>query len=234
VAVKKYSISTLMKLTGILALNLAVLRVMPVEFLGVALFVYLVAALDLALALLLVYRRPLGVRHTVFLLLGFLLIIAHAVYVDYQLRVNPAFDPTWPRILKAAVQTYASFIGEPRPQKWMRPREFEIADGFLVSSVGLALCWSLGLGFEWLLRVRRVNFNGRRWRGTVGAAEGATFGLFLAVVLMIGLEAGFSSMRKPSPAATLIRLAVTLSLLLIGGVLGWILGRRIRDDAPRS
>ena len=231
-AVEKLSISMLMKLTGLLALNLAVLRVIPVGLLGVPLFVYLFVVLDVALAHLLVFHRPLGVRHTVFLVLGILFSIAHVVYVNYLIRVGPAPDPSWSRILETAVHAYVSFTGDSRSLAWTRTEEFSIAEGFLASLIGLGLAWSLGLGFEWWLHVLRVDFNGRRWRGVVGASRGALFGLILAGVVLTGAEFAFSSMRVPSPGGTLMRLAVTLAFLLIGGELGWVIGRRTRDNAP--
>jgi hypothetical protein len=222
-----------MKLTGLLALNLALLRAIPIELLGAPIFVYLIAALNLALVLLLIYRRPPGVRHTLFLASGFLLFIAHALYVNHLVRVGPLPDPAWPRILERAVLAYESFTGDFRPVAWTRRPGFRTAEGFFTSLIGLGLAWLIGLGFEWLLRVRRVDFNGRGWRGTVGASRGVLFGLILSAVVLIGLEVAFSSMRIPSSGGTLVRLAVLLSFLLIGGVLGWVLGRRIRDDEPR-
>jgi hypothetical protein len=239
VAVEKLSISTLMRLTALLALNLAVLRVIPHGFLGVPMFVYMFAALNVALAHLLVFRRLLGVRHTVFFILGFLLSVAYTIYEHHLVMVWDASRARTPRpspsrILETTVRAYVSSTGDSRPQSWMGTEEFRIAEGFLASLIGVGLAWSFGLGAERWLHIRGVDFKGRRWRGTVGATRAACFGLIVALMVLTGAELAFPSMLVPSPWGTRIRLAVALSFPLIGGMLGWVMGSRIRNDAPRS
>jgi hypothetical protein len=105
----RVSIAVLMKLTAIVAVNLALIRFAPAIAFRMPPFLFLIVLLDLALVQAVALGRPLGTFYFAFLIAG---VVSTAAITVYSVREsNPV--PVSLHILDTAVQHYLALRGEP-------------------------------------------------------------------------------------------------------------------------
>jgi hypothetical protein len=208
------SLSLLMNLVAVIALDLFFLRVHP--FLPQSpLQLFALAMLDLVIIQYFILRRRLGSFHYTFLIVGLV-----ASLVLHSLSFNSV------HALETFIRLYQEISGGPT---WKRKSlgYLAIADRCVTSTLVLLLAWAGGL---WVARQvrRRQARPGRRCRRIASFFQGALIGLGVFTVILITLNyLGQEQAPRFSPGqyVGLLRLGLTICTLL-GGTAVMLLGSR--------
>lgn len=172
----RVSIAGVMKLTAIIALNLAVLRVVPVMLADAPPFLFAIVVLDLVLVQAAGFGRPLRAFHYTFLIVG---VVSTGVITALAFRQsNPA--PGSLHILETAIQHHRAVRGQNRVISL--DIEFPMlaaAERWVTCILGLLPAWAAAVLASWSMRrgCRRKS----EWGRSVAAfLKGALigFGLF--------------------------------------------------------
>lgn len=170
----RVSLALIMRLTVLVALNLALLRDLA-WMLRVPVFFFIVAAINVVLVQAVVLGRPLGVFHAAFLILGTVFAIVSNVLIGLDPR--PGTGPSL--VLGTLIQGYRAITDDDRFSQFTNsPTSWE-ADCWVLNLLGLSLAWA---GGQNAARVpRRRGPRSRGWDGDATAFfQGAVigFGLF--------------------------------------------------------
>ena len=147
---RRVSIALIMKLTAIIALNLAMLRVVPVMLFQVPLALSLIVTIELALVQI-AFDRPLGTFYFTFLIVG-ILSTGEITYLAF--RQSNAVRGSL-HILETAIQHYRAVQGQSR----VIPLHVEFpmlgdAERWLTCILALSPAWAAAALASWWMRRR--------------------------------------------------------------------------------
>jgi hypothetical protein len=148
---RRVSIAVVMKLTAIIALNLAVLRVVPEMLAAIPPSVFAIVMINLLLVQTVALGRPLRAFHYTFLIVGFLstgVIIALAFS-----KSSPV--PGSLRILETAIQHYRAVRGQSRViSPLIEFPMLSTAEAWLACILGLLPAWAAAVLASWSMHRR--------------------------------------------------------------------------------
>jgi hypothetical protein len=212
---RRFSIAVVMKLTAIIALNLAMRRVVPDMLFEAPPFLFLIVALDLALVQAVAFGRPLRTFYFTFLIVG---VLSTGVVTALSFRSsNPMLGSL--HILEAAIQHHRAVRGQSRVISLYN--EFPMlatAERWLTCTLGLLPAWAAAVLTSWWMR-RRCRRKGE-WRQSVAAYLQGTligFGLLCVGVTLVYLLAP-SWIHDPPTALWYIYWMGLVSCPLLGGL----------------
>ena len=224
----RLSIASVMKLTALVAVDLALVGGDTWWLLGIPVILILVVALNLALVQVFLLRRPLRAFHYTFMAVGMVSSIAFSVLVSdpNSLGVNVAIvwqhrganGVAWlARIYQEDYHTFRTILG--------------LGAGFLT----LLTAWASGLLVAWVMR-RRCQRLGGEARSSAPVVAGALAGFGLATISSHGL---FSALRKapvPFSRSWYAFLGSLAAGAFLGGLAVWLSrhsqGRVLKGPLP--
>jgi len=212
---RRFSIAVVMKLTAIIALNLAISRVVPDKLFEAPPCLFLIVALDLALVQAVAFGRPLRTFYFTFLIVG---VLSTGVVTALSFRSS---NPMWGslHILEAAILHHRAVRGQSRVLSLYY--EFPMlltAERWLTGTLGLLPAWAAAVLASWWMgrRYRRKS----EWRQSVAAYLQGTLiglGLFCVGVTLVALLAPWM-IRDPASALRYIYWVGLVSCPLLGGL----------------
>ncbi len=185
------SIALVMKLTALVALNLAVLRVMPVIPESPP-FLFALVVLDLVLVQAVTLGRPLRAFHYTFLIVG---VLSTGLITALAFRTSrPVMGSL--HILETLIQWHRAARGETRVVSLhMEFPMLAAAERWVTGTIGLLPAWAAGVMAS--RRMRRGRPPGRRGRDIAAFLQGALIGLgFFAAGFTLAYGFG---LRPPVP-----------------------------------
>ena len=192
------SLSLLMKLVALIALDLAFLRVQPSRI-QTSLFLFALVTLDLVIIQTFILGRRLGPFHYAFLIVGLVASLMLHTFFDNGL--------------------FHGITGTPTSRQ--SPGSLAIADQCVTNTLGLLLAWATGL---WVARQPPSRLH---WRIT-SFFQGALIGLGVFTVILVTFNySGQAPVRfTPGQFACLLGLGLAICPLLGGTALSLLRGRR--------
>lgn len=213
------SIAFVMRLTAIIALNLAVIRFVPGMLFQLLPFVFAIAVIDLVLVQAFGLGRPLGSSHYTFIVAG-LFSTAVVSIIAFNQPIQRAGTL---HILNDAILAFRAAIGEPPGTPPYRDWPLlAVADEYLTYVVAFVPAWAAGaLVSRWM---HRRDGRPTRWGHRVAAfCQGALIGLgafSIGVLTTAGAYAMNPWVIDPRLALPLRYLFVAILVLcpLVGGI----------------
>jgi hypothetical protein len=192
------SLSLLMKLVALIALDLAFLRVQPFR-LQSSLFLFALVTLDLVIIQTIILGRRLGPFHYAFLIVGLVASLMLHAFFDNGL--------------------FHSITGTPTSRQ--SPGPLAIADQCVTNTLGLLQAWATGL---WMARRPPSRL---RWRIT-SFFQGALIGLgiFTVILVTFNYSGQAPALFTPGQFACLLGLGLAICPLLGGTAVSLLRGQR--------
>lgn len=236
---RRSTISVLMGIVLLTAIDLAMLRMVPTELLRppppILLFAFV--ALNLMVVQAVILRRPLRPRQATFLVVGLAYFVGLTAYtVIYSPGVGR--NHLAPLYLEFGLRLYRLITGDYQVFRLNNSAWFLQLELIVANAVGFLVAWGSGVGIERVLRGRP----GRRMARLILAVgdffAGAVIGLFFqTLVVSLARIAGWS----PEPPPKFLMVSLSTMSIVLGGATMTILRRRRRArparppaDAPRS
>ncbi len=226
------SIALVMRLTALVALNLAVLRVMPVIPESPP-FLFSLVVLDLVLVQAVALGRPLRAFHYTFLIVG---VLSTGLITALAFRVSrPVMGSL--HILETLIQWYRAARGETGViSLHMEFPRLEAAERWVTGTIGLVPAWAAGVMASRCMRRGRPP--GRRGRDIAAFLQGALIGLgFFSAGFSLAYGFGLG-LPVPHTAGWHVLRAVTATCPVLGGtaVVVWtrLKSRRLEGGAAES
>jgi hypothetical protein len=212
---RRISIAVVMKLTAIIAVNLAVLRLLPeVWVFSLPPFLFMVMLLDLALVQTVAFGQPLRTFYFTFLIAGVLSTAVISVFAFNQ----PEPGQGKLHILETAIQYYGKFRGRgPVIPPYIEFPMLATADQWITCIlVGVLPALTAVLASWWM---RRRSARKSEWgQGAAAFLQGALigFGLYVGVILVFAFVLA-PWLPTPPEALTYVYLAGLAASPLVGG-----------------
>ena len=214
---KRISIAVVMKLTAIIALNFAVLRLVPEMRAGFPSSVFAIVMINLLLVQAVALGRPLRAFHYTFLIVGFL---STGVIIALVFSISRPV-PGSLRILEAAIQHYRSVRGQNRViSPLVEFPMLPIAEAWLACILGLLPAWVAAVLVSWSMR-RWCRLTTEWGRIAAGFLKGALigFGLFcLGVTLANSFFGPWNLDPHTATAAWYVQWVCLVTCPLLGGM----------------
>jgi hypothetical protein len=208
-----------MKLTAMIAFNLAVLRFVPLPILSIPIFVFLIVLLELAIVHAL-FGRPLRTFYFVFLLVGVLL----TAMITYLFFGFTSMGPGSLSNLETAIKTRLGLTSQSNViALYSRIPNLAAADGFLTCLLAILPAWAAGLiAAKWMGRRagREREFGQCSLGFLTGSIVGAIF--FSIVAQRLGL------VISPSRLAKIYLPGILGSAFVSGVAIATVTWRRLR------
>jgi hypothetical protein len=220
---KGVPISLVMKLTALIAVNLALLLEGPVILLSPPLLFFLVM-LDLVLVQSVILGRPLHDFHYTFLIVGLVASIVLSFLAYYN---APPGKVGSLRILETLIGTYLQVTASP-PLNRQALEYLAIAERCVTSTLGLLLAWTAGLLVARLARLRQPR-SGKLGRRIASFLKGTLIGpvVFTAIVSLLDCYG-----PVPPPLGQHLRWLGLATSLLLGGLAVVIFESRRDPEEP--
>ncbi len=214
---RRLSIAVVMKLTAIIAFNLAVLRLVPEMRAGFPPCVFAIVMINLLLVQIVALGRPLRAFHHTFLIVGLL---------STGVLIALAFTESSPvpgslRILEAAILHYRAVRGKSRVISPLI--EFPMlptAEAWLACILGLLPAWAAAVLASWSMR-RRFRLTSKWSRIVAALLKGALigFGFFcLGVILANSFFGPWHLDPQTARAAWYVQWVCLVTCPLLGGM----------------
>ena len=214
---KPFSIAVVMKLTAIIALNLAVLRLVPEMRAGFPPCVFAIVMINLLLVQIVALGRPLRAFHHTFLIVGLL---------STGVLIALAFTESSPvpgslRILEAAIQHYRAVRGESRViSPLIEFPMLRTAEAWLACILGLLPAWAAAVLASWSMR-RGFRLTSEWSRIVAAFLKGALIGLgffCLGVTLAYSFFGPWNLDPQTARAAWYVQWVCLVTCPLLGGM----------------
>jgi hypothetical protein len=217
VSSKRFSIAVVMKLTAIIALNFAVLRLVPEMRAGFPTSVFAIVMINLLLVQAVALGLPLRVFHFTFLIVGF---ISCGVTIALVFTISRPV-PGSLRILEAAIQHYRSVGGQSRViSPLIEFPMLRTAEAWLACILGLLPAWAAAVLASWSMR-RRFRLTSEWCRIVAAFLKGALigFGFFcLGVTLANSFFGPWHLDPQTARAAWYVQWVCLVTCPLLGGM----------------